>query len=229
MSEPVRVAVVAEGPTEKVVLSAAISSMLAGRSFILKQLQPEESVAFGPVGTGWVGVYRWCRQAVARSGSLGRDVLFQAYDVLVLQLDADVAGKTYGSGSIQETVQDLPCERPCPPPSASTNPLRRALLRWAGETQTPARTVLCTPSKSTDTWVLAALFPNDQAVGEGLECRANVEGRFAQQPVAQRIRKRVEDYRERAEQMEAAWPRLAEGLSEAERFDADFRGAVHQR
>src|SRR2546427_644380 len=94
MSEPLRVALVAEGPTDKVVLESALISILGGRSFILKQLQPEESLPFGRVGTGWVGVYRWCRQTVARSGGpLRNDVLYLAYDLIVLHLDADVAGK----------------------------------------------------------------------------------------------------------------------------------------
>jgi len=41
MSEPLRVALVAEGPTDKVVLESALTSMLAGRSFIFRQLHPK--------------------------------------------------------------------------------------------------------------------------------------------------------------------------------------------
>src|SRR6266516_938864 len=69
MSELLRVAFVGEGPRDKVVVECAFSSMLGERRFILRQLQPEESLPFGPIGTGWVGVYRWCRQAVARNDS----------------------------------------------------------------------------------------------------------------------------------------------------------------
>jgi hypothetical protein len=227
MSEPLRVALVGEGPTERVVIEAALASILCDRSFILKQLQPEESLPFGAIGTGWVGVYRWCRQAVARSGtSLRDDVLYDAYDLLLLHLDADVADECYANGNIIESIQDLPCSGRCPPPSASTNPLRAVLLRWAGEEAAPPRTVLCTPSKNTDAWVLAALFPEDLAVRRGIECWAKPEDRLSQQPVEHRTRKRVDDYQKRATRLRDAWPRLVLTLDEARRFEADFRAAL---
>jgi hypothetical protein len=227
MSERLRVALVAEGPTDKVVLRSAISSMLGGRSFILTQLQPEESLPFGRIGTGWVGVYRWCREAVRRDGgSLRNDVLYNTYDILILQLDADVAEKTYASGNIHEAVEDLPRRQPCPPPAASTNPLRNVLLRWAGETTVPPKTVLCTPSKSMEAWVLAALFPNDEAALNGIECWPRPENRLGQQPVGQRIQKRTEDYENRSEELKRAWPNLAVNLTEAQRFQNEFLALV---
>lgn len=41
MSDPVRIALVSEGPTDLVVVGAAIDSMLDGRAFELRQLHPE--------------------------------------------------------------------------------------------------------------------------------------------------------------------------------------------
>src|SRR5690242_8155176 len=120
MSEPVRVAFVGEGPTDRIVIEAALGSMLGDRTFIVRQLHPEESLPVGPLGTGWAGVYKWCRQARERSGGrLRNDILFAAYHVLVLHVDADVAGETYENGGIGETIQDLPCAEPCPPASAT--------------------------------------------------------------------------------------------------------------
>jgi hypothetical protein len=227
MSEPLRVALVAEGPTDKVVLRSALTSMLGGRNFIFRQLQPEESLPFGPIGTGWAGVHKWCRQAVARAGgALGSDVLYDFYDILILQLDADVAEETYANGNIQETVEDLPCFRPCPPPAASTNPLRQVLLRWAGETCAPPKTVLCTPSKSMEAWGVAALFPKDKAARNGIECWPHPVDRLAQQPVSQRIQKRTEDYEKRFTELKDAWPGLAANLSEAQRFQSEFLAIV---
>ena len=46
MSDTLRIALVGEGVTDFVVLKAAVNSMLGGRSFDLKLLQPEGSVAF---------------------------------------------------------------------------------------------------------------------------------------------------------------------------------------
>lgn len=84
MSDPLRIALVAEGPTDAVVIEAALRSMLGGRSFVLKQVFPEDSSAFGPMGTGWVGVYQgraaeleqaWPR--IAAPAALGEAFRFQ--------------------------------------------------------------------------------------------------------------------------------------------------------
>ena len=65
MSDRLRIALVAEGSTDRVVIEAALRFILGSRPFVLNQLQPVGSVAFGPMGAGWSGVYRWCQQAVS--------------------------------------------------------------------------------------------------------------------------------------------------------------------
>ncbi len=76
MSNPLRIALVAEGPTDAVVIEATLRAMLGERSFLLKQVFPEDSSAFGAMGTGWVGVYKWCHAAATRgNGSLSGDRL----------------------------------------------------------------------------------------------------------------------------------------------------------
>lgn len=145
MSEPLLVAFVGEGPTDRIVVEAAIANLVGDRHFILKQLQPEESLAFGVLGTGWGGVYRWCHQAARRAGGAMRnDPLFVTYDLLVLHLDAEVATENYANAGINDPANDLPCDQPCPPASATTNALRVVLLHWVGETAVPPKTVLCT-------------------------------------------------------------------------------------
>ena len=188
MSDPLRIALVAEGPTDGVVIESALRSMLDDRPFVLKQIFPEGSASFGELGTGWIGVYRWCRQSAKRgNGALSNDKLvFQNFDLLILHLDADVAGFNYADGAIIPEVADgtLPCDRPCPPPTATTDALRPVLMNWCGEAETPTRTVICMPSKSTEAWVVASLFPTDQAMQQGIECHANAESRLGQQPKA---------------------------------------------
>jgi len=229
---PCGLPLVAEGPTDRIVIEAALRAIVPGRPFVLKQLQPEGSLAFGQFGGGWTGVYRWCKQAAARGGGqLARDaLLFENYDLLVLHMDADVAGMNYSDGSITPQPGDgaLPCELPCPPASATTNALRTVLLSWSGETAAPARTVICMPSKSTEAWVVAALFPHDLAVRQGIECFPDPGSRLAQQPKSRRIRKGQRGYQGIAERLEQAWPRLAApaGLSEARRFQAGFLGRI---
>lgn len=228
ISEPLRIALVAEGPTDKIVIQAAVTQLLGDRHFVLQQLQPEESLAFGPLGTGWGGVYQWCRQAVKRAGGqLRNDPLFHSYDMLILHLDGDVADKKYSDAGIAETINDLPCYEQCPPASATTDKLRTVLLRWAGETQIPPRTTLCTPSKSSEAWVLFALFPSDPASTSGnIECFADPQSRLSQQPQKIRIRKTVPDYRNRLNDFVSAWTAVRSQLSEAERFSVDFLATV---
>lgn len=232
MSEPLRIALVAEGPTDGVVIESALRAMLGERPFVLKQIFPEGSLSFGEMGSGWVGVYRWCHQSAKRGkGRLSQDALvFQNYDLLVLHLDADVAGLSYEDGSLTNEPGDgaLPCHQPCPPPSATVTALRPVLLSWCGETAVPQRTVICMPSKSTEAWVVAMLFPGDQAMRQGIECYANPELRLAQQPKGRRLRKKKRDYLERADQFVSGWARVAApcALTEAYRFQSEFLVAV---
>ncbi len=234
MSElDLRIAIVAEGPTDLIVIEAALRSILDA-PFTATLLQPEESVAFGapafgPTGTGWGGVYRWCKQVVGLAGSLRKhQLLFTNFDALVLHLDADVAAKGYPDASIEPELTDgvIPCERPCPPPVDSVEAIRAVLLSWANETVTPDRTVLCVPSKSTEAWVVAALFPNDAAVRAGIECHPDAESRLRQQPVKQRISKSRRDYRDSQETFTARWPALVGSLSQAARFEHDVRATM---
>jgi hypothetical protein len=234
MSDPVRIALVAEGPTDKVVIEAAIRCILGEAPFILRQLQPEESIAFlDPAdGTGWGGVYRWCLKAISRSnGAIETDVLFVSYSLLILHLDADVAAEEYANAGINHPVNNLPCSLPCPPASASTDRLRAVLLSWIGRDAIPGRTVLCTPSKSTDGWVLCALYPDDQAVQAGaIECLMQPHNRLQAKPKNGRLvsggKKRLQAYRARAPEMSASWPNVRGACSEAARFSQEIEVAL---
>jgi hypothetical protein len=227
-----RIGLVCEGPTDTIVLSAAIASLLGRRDFVLTQLQPLGSVAFGQTGAGWVGVYNWCRQAVDQaSGSVGDNPLFDTYDLLLVHLDADVADKTYASGNIVTAATDLPCAMPCPPPSDTTNNLREVLLSWLGEPATPPQTILCTPSKSTEAWVLAALYPLDAIVRSGeLECRDAPANLLSAKPANSRLvragKKVKQRYQERAGDIERAWAGVRRICTEAERFSAEFLATI---
>jgi hypothetical protein len=237
MSDTLRIALVAEGVTDRAVLNAVIESMLNGRSFILTLLQPEGSVAFsgggnaGSFGGGWKGVYRWCLQATLRSGGkLSDDPLFFGYDLLLLHLDADVAGEDPANSliaPIHELAGILPCEQPCPPPSTTTDALRKVILSWVGEAITPPRTVLCTPSKSTEAWVMAAIFPRDKEVVKlGWECYPKPESRLGQQPKKKRFAKNQLDYETRKSELQAGWLSVVARLTEARRFQDEFIAAI---
>jgi hypothetical protein len=237
MSDRLRIALVAEGPTDRLMVEAILRAVMP-RPFILKQLQPEMSQAFGHAGGnggGWSGVYKWCVDAAHQGGGRlsGNGLLRITYDLLIIHVDADVAGVSYGSGNITPMPSDLalPCARPCPPVEDTVNALRAVLLSWCGENKPPPRIVLCIPSKSMEAWVAAALFPQDSIVNRSsppFECCAAPEARLGVQPARVRIAKSVPAYRSKQTELSAAWPRLAGpgGLSQAARFDTDLRGAI---
>ncbi len=238
MSDPLRIALVAEGWTDRSVVDAAITNLLGERSYDLNLLQPEDPSATPPFGVprpyGWSGVYRWCREAVDRSNHLGADVLLTAYDLVILHLDADVADSSYRRAHILNppNPDDLPCSSQiCPPPNSTTDPLRIVLLQWAGENHTPERVVLCTPSKSTEAWVLAALYPLDASVvGGNLECIKSPANRLQAMPENGRMvrsgKKIREEYEIREQEISASWPQVRDFCSEAERFSIEFLAAV---
>jgi hypothetical protein len=232
MSDPLRVAFVVEGPTDLIVLEAAIESLLPDVEIVPTYLQPETSAAFeapgGATGLGWSGVYRWCRQTANEGdGRVSQASPLMFHDLLVVQIDADVAGMTYESGHIEDEIEDLPCKRPCPPASDTTNMLRSVVLRWMGEQELPERAVFCTPSKSMEAWVMAALFPDNKYVkAEGWECHDNPEEQLEVQPIKKRIKKRTKDYEAKQQDIVAAWSAVSEKLTEADRFSKDFIACV---
>lgn len=235
MSEPLRVAAVVEGPTDAIVLQAILRALLPGDTeLVFQTLQPEGSVAlgaasFGSKGGGWAGVYRSSRQSADEGGgSVSGSSVLSHHDLLIVHVDADVAGNTYADGRIHDAPrEDLPCEEPCPPPANTTNALRTVVLNWLGEHECPSRLVLCMPSKSTEAWVLAAMWPeNDMVRRCDWECRADPEVQFKRLPKGRRFKKRQDDYRRIASKLTKAWPSVSTSLTEAARFESEFLAAI---
>ena len=234
MYEPLRIAVATEGPTDAIVLRAIMHSLLLDLEFEFQTLQPEGSVAFGSgpfskTGVGWVGVYRWCRQSVNEGeGSVSGSSALSNHNVVIVHVDADVAGRRYSSGNIHDAPRDdLPCEERCPPPENTTNALRAVVLNWLGENECPPQVVLFTPSKSTEAWVVAAIWPENHVVQrDNWECHPNPEGQLRAMPQKTRIEKRPDDYRLKQRKIANSWPQLVARLTEARRFEQEFLAAI---
>ena len=234
MSEPLRIAAAVEGPTDAIVLEAILKALLPDTDFEFQTLQPEgsdafDSAPFSSTGVGWVGVYRWSRQSLREGGgSVSGSSALSFHDVLIVHVDADVAGRTYADGNIRDApCEDLPCKKPCPPPDKTTNALRAVVLNWLGAHECPPRIVLCTPSKSIEAWVLAAVWPENNVVRRGdWECHRNPEGQLAALPKRRRFKKRPDDYRRRQSEIKKAWPQVSARLTEAARFEAEFLAAI---
>ena len=229
MSDPLRIALVAEGITDYVVLDAVLTNLMAMRGHILTLLQPEGSVAFsgagaaGVFGGGWRGVYEWCRQSADAPFHLVDDPLFEEYDVLILHLDADVGENS----NEKQWPEGLPCVVACPPPNAKTDALRVIALNWLGQKVMPPKTVFCTPSKSTEAWIMFLFFPNDKEMRRrGWECHPDPASRLPLQPKAARFEKSFKDYKARSAEISRRWPEVAGALTEAKRFEEEFLAAV---
>lgn len=224
MSElPPRVKVICEGPTDFIVIESALNSILAGREIELVLIQPESSRVggdAGPYGGGWKGVRNWCQARVKEAGSLRASSAMLQTELFVLHVDADVADD-----------KEIGCRKPCPPPHHTTDALRQIVLGWVNETILPDTAVFCTPSKNTETWVLAALYPADKIVVSGqLECRDQPEACMVGKPKKERlVRKKAgqydkdeEAYRQRGKYFTAAWPSICKICTEARRFSKDI-------
>lgn len=221
-----RVALVAEGPTDAVVIEAALKALLH-RSFVLTQLQPE--LTRPRMGAGWGGVLRWCHDFAERGfARFEDDPTLPGFDLFVVHVDADVHERAYAdvSQDVARTARarswpELPSDVPCPPATNGAEVIRRCVLSWAGLPERGPRTVLCVPSKAIDAWLVAAAFEEGHALLTGLECNRTIESRLAALPVGQRIKKTRPSYLEHQKAVTAAWPVVRARCTEADRFSAE--------
>jgi hypothetical protein len=227
MSE-LRVALIAEGPTDAIIIEAALKAVL-DRPFILQTLQPEATP--GPVGTGWCGVFKWCR-AFAERGAAGLedDPTLPGFDLFVLHLDADVAEECYAQGglAVEEAARallPLPCTQPCPPPAAAADEVRKRLVEWLGLDQVGPRTVVCLPSKAIESWLAAGVLRDGHVLLNRLECNLRLTEQLAVLPVNQRIRKGRPDYLRHESAITREWERIRQTCTQAERFHHEARAA----
>ncbi len=223
MSELLKIALIAEGRTDMVIIEAALKAILP-RPFMLTLLQPE---ATNPgIKGGWPVVLKWCRQSRTNGyASLEEDPTMYQFDFFILQIDADVAHRSYSDAGLeieQEALSAgwgvLPCFHSCPPPDGTVSNLRSVLLSWLGVEQAGARTILCIPSKSTEAWLAVAVYPHNLSLLKDLECTLNMESRLAALARPRRIRKNVREYRNHSGLVTKGWKTVRELCSQAEVF-----------
>jgi len=233
MSSLPRIAFVAEGPTDLILLQAAVRALLGGKDFEPVYLAPtvDESLR-AKSASGWGGVYFWCRQIVEQAAGPARNnPLFAMEDMLVvIQVDADIARRRYADDEIADAPNDdLPCEQACPPPSATTDAVRSVLLGWLGESSVPQGAVLCIPSKSIETWLLIGLFPDNKQVAKGnVECRWGLDIQLRKYGMIKGDQKLIDQYVANAQSFQDAWEEIRRKCSEADRFSAEFLTLARQ-
>ncbi len=236
------IGIVVEGPTDRIVIEAALQSILAGKTYTLTQLQPESSEAlgndvFGTTGTGWGGVYQFCRQIVSMGEGLANHPSLRRYDFLIIHLDADVAEKKYSDANItMPPANDLPCVKPCPPADDTVQALKRVVLGWLSiDDQHPRSFVMCIPSKCTEAWVGTALYGcTDGEELNDIECKHDIENYLAQKPAGERLirnrggkmKKIVARYSEKSDQIRDQWGYVTRKCEQALLFTEDITALI---
>ncbi len=234
MSDSLRIALVAEGPTDTVIIDAALRAILKARAFILTQLQPEATRP--EMESGWCGVTKWCHKTRLRCENLHRtDITLSGFDLLIIHLDIDVARKSYAdcSPAAESMAQEfcwaaLPCdEQPCPPVSATCDQVEAALKSWLGQLSPIQRTLCCLPAQSSGTWLAAAVLNSGHAVLQRPECDP-VEDRMAILPKSERIKKSVKEYRQHASKITSKWDQVKSICTQAERFEQNVLATINR-
>lgn len=237
-----RVGIVCEGPTDKIVIEAILRKLegeLNGKRFHpVTRLQPLDSDAFGGfgnTGSGWGGVYRWCKLSRKNGdGFLSNDPDIQHMDLIIYHLDADVSMFSYKDENIlpDRDAKDLPCNEKCPPVSASVDRLKDVLLSWMGEESLPSKTLFCIPAQNIETWVVATLYPNATILHpEDRECSDDGIHFLYSLPKNEKMvekkdskfKKKKRHYENRSHEISDGWQNAVDILSEANRFDHNLR------
>lgn len=227
-----RVGVIAEGPTDVMVIEALLQHLLQ-RPFVLTQLQPEGSLSFGATGAGWTGIYKWCRQII-QAGSLQNHPLLAPFQLLIFHIDADVASKTYTSGNITDAPNptDLPCDCDCPPAQHCIDMLTQVLAGWLALAPSPFphNWVFCIPSKSLEAWSIAAVYGNtSHVILHNLECYLGLEAwvKSLPKPESRQLAKTGRNYRDTlAPLIVKNWNQVKQHCRQADRFEQDLRSAI---
>ena len=228
MSE-LRVALVAEGTTDRVIIESALKAILS-TPFTLALLQPEPT--HPKPGGGWCGVFKWCRAFAARTQtSLESDPTLPDFDLFVIQVDADVAEDNYAAGGEElaaaaQGLPSLPCSKPCPPPADTADEVRTRILAWLGLSKVGPKTVLCVPSKASEAWLAAGLCDEPHRILNGLECNLNLEAQLKSLPLKQRIKKNVREYSAHSVRMARQWDKVTSRCSQAQRFATEVLAAA---
>ncbi|KPA91652.1 hypothetical protein ACMGT0_28325 [Pseudomonas sp. RHF3.3-3] len=227
MSE-LHIALIAEGPTDYELISAALRAILPD-PFQMTLLQPEPKP--GLRGNGWPGVLKWCKDAGERHcGPLSSDPTLEGYDLFIIHLDTDVALKRYADcgPAIEEMARQknwrpLPCNQPCPPVADTCAQLEAMMRSWLSPTTPDAKTLWCLPAQSTGSWLATAILPEEHPLCADAECNPALEDALERLPKANRIRKSVRAYRENADSVRTNWAQVKTLCGQAVVFENSLR------
>lgn len=234
MSEPLKIGLVAEGPTDFEVIQAALKAILPD-PFIMTLLQPEATQP--QLGGGWGGVLKWCHSAQQRhTGTLDADPTLSSFDLLIIHIDVDVSSCRYDhcGASVSELAQannwqTLPCSQPCPPVVDTVEALRKVVISWLGNVTPGDRTLFCLPAQSSGTWLAAAVLSPDNSLLANAECNTRLENKLAKLSKTIRIKKNRRSYQLNAPNITRNWQQVKTICGQAADFEQIIFDTVHPR
>jgi hypothetical protein len=162
-----RVGIVAEGPSDWLVLEEVMKTVHPDIEFV--RLQPNQTL-FAGIGQGWKGVRAWCQKNGQRLGLIMQGLIDRPIQILVIHADCSMA-------------DEEGADRPCPPASETAGALKRVIEQsWLNLDPFPEFVVLATPAMSSDAWVIAAFeqpIPNLALI----ECDKAIEDEFVRRRI----------------------------------------------
>jgi hypothetical protein len=221
---------VVEGPTDRLLLKTILDELCPDQPRYL-DLQPGDvGHTFGERGTGWRGVQRFCADIWQQlSDDLPSFLADYGLDLLIIHLDADVVNEA-------DLELDLVA---CPPIAPAVEQLQMVVAGWlnlASNMAWPARVIFAVPAQDSESWLFAALFPDDQLCQQDdYECLHPRNSK--QHPgylltlreydrVLQRKHGRIQKSRRNYEavlpDLAANWPAVRDICSPAGRFETDL-------
>lgn len=210
-----RVGIVAEGSSDWLVLEEVMKTVHPDIEF--ERLRPDQTLVSG-TPFGWRGVKSWCEEHGSRLELLMRGVLGRPLHILVVHADCSMADKAN-------------VEHPCPPASDTAFALVKLIeVEWIRQDPKPDFVVIATPSKSSDSWVVATLDP-PYANLSNIECDKSAEDELARRHLLKkrpdgRARKPPNAYAPIAARIGPAIDHVCVHCPQAEAFRSSFRVAV---
>ena len=210
-----RVGLVAEGPSEGLVLEALVAEYYPDSE--VRLIQPDQTLA-RHLGGGWKGVRAWCRENSERLELIMQGIEGDELDMLVIHADCSMA-------------RQVQADRPCPPASDTADALRTVIFDdWLNLGAIPDYLVLMTPAQMTDTWFVVAgehitsqLRPIECAIG--VENRLVGLGIYSRRSSGEARKPRIE-VEALADQVAKNWPNVRRTCAEARRFWHEFQAAA---
>ncbi len=234
------IGIVAEGPTDHLVLKAAIDRITGEENRYLS-LQPEPDM-MGRYGNGWKGVWRWCRETA--SINMFMQEIQPNINAIVIQMDGDVIRKEREPHCLCEStvcvdkgkVFPLYCERvkdeQCPvelPCISHKNSITgridhgvSILAEAMGEVDMTHISIVI-PCDSTDAWVVAAYDDIDDVESLADPWKNVIAKKKYYHGIRVRDKKNTIIYKCFSDRVADEWCTVTEKCSTAMRFEQEVK------